>query len=103
MRDRIDPLPHRIVPIRDQIDPMPHQIDPLPHRIDPLPDQIDRFRSASPGGEDASVPVRHGQPPTVNCQPLYRFTQTLFVCVYFSSASLPWSRPKPDSLKPPKG
>src|SRR4051812_32112319 len=25
----------------------------------------------------------------------YKFTHTLFVCVYFSSASFPWSRPKP--------
>ncbi len=33
----------------------------------------------------------------------YRFTQTLFVWVYFSSASRPWSRPKPDSLNPPNG
>ncbi len=33
----------------------------------------------------------------------YKFTHTLFVCVYFSSASFPWSRPKPDSLKPPNG
>jgi hypothetical protein len=40
------------------------------------------------------------------CDPLVtyqRFTQTDFVWVYFSSASRPWSRPKPDSLKPPKG
>src|SRR5947209_11749764 len=33
----------------------------------------------------------------------YKFTHTLLVCVYFSSASRPWSRPKPDSLKPPNG
>ena len=84
----------------------------LIHRL-PLP-----WRPVAFGDAQAGVPAPHKRVDSVNvvssrlllaCDDLwplacfYSASQTLLVCVYLSSASRPWSRPKPDSLKPPKG